>query len=42
MYEKIKHWYEQGLWTEPMVHKAVEKGVLLIAQYEEITGKVYI
>lgn len=28
MYEKIKKWYKQGLWTEAMVQKAVDKGVL--------------
>jgi urease accessory protein UreF len=28
MYEKIKKWYLQGLWTEEMVQNAVKKGVL--------------
>ena len=28
MYEKIKRWYQQGLWTEEMVNNAVKKGVL--------------
>lgn len=28
MYEKIKHWYRLGLWTEEQVLQAVEKGVL--------------
>ena len=28
MYEKIKKWYKQGLWTEEMVRNAVSKGVL--------------
>lgn len=36
MFEKIKRWYEQGLWTETMVRNAVTKGVLTEAQAEEI------
>lgn len=28
MYEKIKKWYVQGLWTEAMVMNAVKKGIL--------------
>ena len=42
MFEKIKKWYEQGLWNEAMVRSAVHKNVITIAQYEEITGKVYV
>ena len=38
MYERIKKWYEQGLWTEAMVQDAVEKGHLTPGQYQEITG----
>ena len=36
MYEKIKKWYKQGLWTEKMVRNAVEKGVLTEEQANEI------
>ena len=36
MYEKIKRWYKQGLWTAAMVRKAVEKGVLTEVQAEDI------
>ena len=36
MYEKIKKWYKQGLWTEEMVLQAVEKGVLTTDQAAEI------
>jgi len=36
MYEKIKRWYEQGLWTAAMVRNAVAKGVLTQEQAEEI------
>ena len=28
MFEKIKKWYKQGLWSAEMVNKAVEKGIL--------------
>jgi hypothetical protein len=28
MKDKIKKWYKQGLWTEEMVMKAAEKGVI--------------
>jgi uncharacterized XkdX family phage protein len=38
-YELIKKNYERGLWTKLMVAKAVEKGVITAAQYEEITGE---
>lgn len=36
MFERIKKWYEQGLWTEQMVRNAVMKGVLTEAQAEEV------
>ena len=36
MFEKIKKWYEQGLWTADMVMKAVEKGVLTAEEAEEV------
>lgn len=39
MYEKIKKWYKQGLWTEEMVLNAVEKGVLTEEQSAEILGQ---
>lgn len=38
MYEKIKKWYGQGLWTATMVANAVTKGVITSDQYREITG----
>lgn len=28
MKEKIRKWYNQGLWTEAMVRNAVKKGIL--------------
>ena len=36
MYNKIKKWYEQGLWTEAMVKNAVAKGVLTEEQANDI------
>ena len=36
MFEKIKKWYMQGLWTETMVRNAVLKGVLTEDQATEI------
>lgn len=38
MFEKIKKWYKQGLWTAEMVRNAVIKGVITEEQYEEIVG----
>lgn len=35
-YEKIKAYYDAGVWTEAMVLKAVEKGVITQGQAEEI------
>ena len=36
MFEKIKRWYKQGLWTETMVLNAVSKGVLTEEQANKI------
>lgn len=36
MFEKIKKWYKQGLWTAQMVHNAVTKGKLTAEEAEEI------
>ena len=36
MFEKIKKWYQQGLWTIFMVKNAVEKGILTEDQADEI------
>lgn len=40
-YEKVKYYYEAGLWSAPMVKMAVKKGVITKEQYKEITGKDY-
>ena len=39
MFEKIKKWHNQGLWTEKMVLDAVEKGILSEAEANEILNK---
>lgn len=38
MFERIKHFYEKGLWTKEMVHQAVDKGIITEEQYIEIVG----
>ncbi len=39
MYEKIKRYYEQGLWDEQRVREAVAKGIIDGEQFKAITGK---
>ena len=41
MFEKIKKWYDEGLWTKAMVRNAVRKGKITAEQYEEIVGEPY-
>ena len=41
MFEQIKKWYEEGLWTKAMVRNAVRKGKITAEQYEEIVGEPY-
>lgn len=41
MKQKIKEWYQCGVWAEAMVRKAVEKGVLTEDDFEDITGHPY-
>ena len=36
MFEKIKKWYKQGLWTDIMVNNAVLKGILSQKEANEI------
>lgn len=38
MYEKVKHYYDIGLYTETHVMAFVTKGYLTIEQYNEIVG----
>ena len=39
MFDKIKQWYELGLWSEQRVREAVAKNVITPEQFKEITGK---
>ena len=39
MFEKIKKWYNQGLWNAEMVRNAVVKGVITEKQYKDIVGE---
>ena len=36
MFEKIKRWHKQGLWTAAMVQNAVVKGILTAEEAAEI------
>lgn len=38
MYEKIKKFYDMGLYTTAQVHKFVDKGIITEEQYAEIVG----
>lgn len=38
MFEKIKFYYDKGLWTKEQVHQAVEKGLITEKEYLEIIG----
>ena len=41
MFEKIKKWYESGMWTKKMVRNAVIKGKITDDEYTKITGEEY-
>ena len=41
MFEKIKKYYETGLWNELRVRNAVSKNVLTADEFKAITGKDY-
>ena len=40
MFEKIKKFYELGLWTEAMVKTAADKGVITSEECIEIIGSL--
>lgn len=40
-YEKVKGYYDKGLWDISRVRKAVEKGWITKAEFKEITGQDY-
>lgn len=40
-FERVKYYYEAGLWNKAMVKNAVKKGIITKAQYKELTGEQY-
>lgn len=40
-FNKVKNYYDSGLWNKTMVHNAVVKGWITEAEYEEIVGEPY-
>ena len=40
-FERVKYYYEAGLWSIPMVKTAVKKGVITKEQFKEITNQDY-
>ena len=40
-YEKVKIYYDQGVWTIDMVRNAVVKGWITEEEFTEITGEEY-
>ena len=40
-FEKVKYYFEMGLWSAAMVKTAVRKGIITREQYKEITKKEY-
>lgn len=41
MYEKIKMYYDTGLWSEARVRNMVAKGIITEEEYKSIVGKEY-
>ena len=41
MYEKIKEYYDSGLWSEARVRNMVVKGVITEEEYASIVGEEY-
>ena len=40
-FNKVKKYYDAGLWNARMVHDSVTKEWITAAEYEEITGEPY-
>ena len=40
-YEKVKNFYDKGLWNEKRVYNAVKMGWITEEEYTEITGLQY-
>lgn len=41
MYEKIKKYYDTGLWNEDRVRNMVIKGIITEEEYKDIIGNEY-
>lgn len=41
-YNKVKGYYDKGLWSKRMVHDAVVKAWITADEYTEITGDEYV
>jgi len=41
-YEKIKSYFDRGLWTAEMVANAVVKTKITVEEYKQITGLDYV
>ncbi len=39
MFEKIKKYYDAGVWSEQRVREAVAKNVITAEEFKAITGK---
>ena len=40
-FDKVKKYYDAGLWTKEMVRNAVKKDWITVSEYYEITGEEY-
>ncbi len=41
-FNKVKDYYDRGLWSKSRVANAVDKGWITAEEYEEITGLPYV
>lgn len=41
MFDKIKKYYDEGLWNETRVRNMVLKGIITKEEYEEIIGEKF-
>ena len=41
-FEKVKTYYDKGLWNITQVHNAVIKGWITAEEFEEITGQPFV
>lgn len=40
-FDRVKNYYDMGLWSKGKVHDAVIKGWITAEEYREITGEPY-